>query len=155
MFSSHVAVPKTVKEAFDSAQAYKWKNAMELEMKSLRENETWELTKLPRETKTIKCKWIFSTKTDEMGNILRFKARLVARGFSQEYGIDYTETFSPVVKYTIIRFVAVARNLKITQMDAVTAYLNGNMKETIYMDQPMYFNDKKYRKKCHQQHLKR
>lgn len=148
VFTSHIAliaIPKTVKEALDSAQANEWKNAMEMEIQSLRENETWELTELPRENKTVKCKWIFSTKTDEMGNILRFKARLVARGFSQEYGIDYTETFSPVVKYTTIRFVlslAAARNLKITQMDAVTAYLNGNMKETIYMDQPMFFDDK-------------
>lgn len=148
VFSSHVAliaIPKTAKEAFDSPEANEWKNAMELEMKSLRENETWELTELPRENKTVKCKWVFSTKTDEMGNILRFKARLVARGFSQEYGIDYTETFSPVVKYTTIRFVlalAAARNLKVTQMDAVTAYLNGNMKETIYMDQPLFFDDK-------------
>lgn len=80
----------------------------------------------------MKCKWVFSTKTDEIGNVLRFKARLVAQGSSQEYGIDYTETFSPVVKYTTIRFIlalAAARSLKVTQMDAVTAYLNGSVKE--------------------------
>lgn len=106
MFNSHmafIAIPKTVNEAMNSPQANDWKDAMNLEMKSLVENETWELTNLPEKTKTVKCKWVFSTKTDEIGNILRFKARLVARGFTQEYGIDYTETFSPVVKYTTIR----------------------------------------------------
>lgn len=129
VFNSHIsfiAIPRTVKEALNSPESREWKEAMEREMASLIKNKTWEIVELPNDAKTVKCKWVFSTKTDELGNILRFKARLVARGFTQEYGIDYNETFSPVVKYTTIRFVlaiAAARNLKITQMDAVTAYL--------------------------------
>lgn len=148
MFNSHVAfiaIPKTVKEALESPHAKEWKNAMKLEMDSLKENETRELTKLPNENETVLFKWAFSTKTDEMGNILRFKARLVAQGFSQEFGIDYTEAFSPVVKYSTIRFVlalAAARDLKVTQMNAVTDYQNGCVNETIFMEQLMFFDDK-------------
>lgn len=131
--------PQNVNEAMTSPEAEKWKAAMESEYRSLIENETWTLEKLPEGKKAIKCKWIFTTKQDTNGDIIRYKARLVARGFSQVEGIDYNETFAPVVRYTSIRIllsIASHLNLRISQMDAVTAYLNGTLDEELYMEQP-------------------
>lgn len=114
------------------------------EFDSLIENETWTLVELPPGKIPIKCKWVFKTKLDANGNVFKHKARLVGKGCSQKHGIDYTETFAPVVRYTSIRFLialAAKLNLHIHQMDAVTAYLNGELKEEIYMNQPERFND--------------
>ena len=90
----------------------------------------------------IRCKWIFKTKRDADGNIDRYKARLVAQGYNQTYGIDYDETFSPVVRFESARsIIALATNfgLKLHQMDIKTAFLNGSLQEEIYMKQPTGF----------------
>ena len=117
---------------------------MKNEIDSLMLNGTWVLTNLPPGEKPIKCKWVFKTKRDEYGNPVKFKARLVSKGFSQREGIDFNETFAPVVRYDSIRYLlalAVKYEMHIHQMDAVSAYLNGTLKETVYMEQPELFDD--------------
>lgn len=146
LFASSIEMndPETFKEAIQRADSEDWKRAMADEMSSLNENETWELTDLPEGRKTIDCRWVFKIKRNTDENTRRYKARLVARGFSQKEGIDYTETYSPVVKYTSIRFllaIAVQYDLQIRQLDAVTAFLNGELEEEIYMVQPVGYND--------------
>lgn len=121
-----------------------WKLAMNDELESLRENKTWELVNLPEGQKPVKTKWVFKLKRDCAGKINRYKARLVAKGFSQRQGIDYEETFAPVVRYASIRLLmalAVQYGLKIHQMDAVTAFLQGDIIEDIYVEQPEEFSD--------------
>lgn len=135
-------VPKTYNEAMTDKNAQKWQEAMKEEYQSLIDNNTWELDDLPDGKKAVKCKWVFATKKDKDGKIIRYKARLVAKGYSQIEGIDYRETFAPVVRYNSIRFLlsyAANMGLKIRQMDAVTAFLNGKLEETVYMEQPPGF----------------
>ena len=76
---------------------------MKEEINALEKNQTWELVPKPRDVKPISCKWVYKIKTRPDGSIERHKARLVARGFSQQYGLDYDETFSPIAKITIVR----------------------------------------------------
>lgn len=134
--------PQTVEEAMSCDNSRVWKKAMEEEFESLQENSTWELTELPPNRKPIQCKWAFKNKRDANGNVNRHKARLVAKGFTQRHGIDYDETFSPVVRYSSIRFlVALAAkfDLDIHQMDVKTAFLYGDIEEEIYMVPPPEF----------------
>src|SRR5579875_989961 len=105
-------------------------------------NGTWKLAPLPKDRKSVGCKWVFKTKKDALGNVMRYKARLVARGFSQVEGVDFHETFAPVAKFTTIRCIlaiGAAMDLEIHQMDVKTAFLNGELEEDIYMDQPQGF----------------
>lgn len=137
--------PTTVREAIHSPEAAKWSAAMIEEYNALIENGTWELTELPPNRKAIDSKWVFKVKRDGDGNIQRHKARLVEKGYSQVKGIDYDETYSPVARYSSIRFLlamAVKYDLAIHQMDAVTAFLQGELSEEIYMRQPICFSDK-------------
>lgn len=136
--------PLTVDEAKSSIYWSKWKDAMDEEMNSLKENFTWTLIELPAGRKPIKNKWVFKEKKDESGKTCRFKARLVVKGCSQRKGVDYNETYSPVVRYTSIRYLiakAVELNLMIDQMDAVTAFLQSELDEEIFMMQPDGFDD--------------
>lgn len=136
--------PENYKQAMSTESANNWKMAMDEEMNSLELNNTWTLTELPSGEKAIKSKWVYKTKYDDNGNPIRWKARLVAKGYTQREGIDFNETFSPVVRYASIRYLvalAAQHNMSIHQMDAVSAYLNGNLKETIYMQQPEGYND--------------
>ena len=124
-----------------SKESKQWMNAMIEEIESLMKNKTWVLVKRPKDQKPVSCKWIFKKKV-EAGNKIRFKARLVTRGFTQEEGIDYNEVFSPVVKHASIRVllaVAAQRDWELEQLDVKTAFLHGDLKETIYMDQPEGF----------------
>jgi hypothetical protein len=114
-------------------------NAINDEIKSLEENETWTLVDLPPGRTPIKSKWVFKLKRDSSGKIARFKARLVAKGFSQQQGIDYHETFSPVVKFSSLRFLlalAAQHDWEIEQVDFTTAFLNGHLDEEIYLEVP-------------------
>ena len=131
--------PKNVNQAMSSQNAKEWKQAMENEINSLKKNKVWSLVKLPEGKKAIGSKWIFKQKRDADGNVERFKARLVAQGYNQIYGVDYDETFSPVVRFESIRAVialAARHNVELQQMDVKTAFLNGELQETIYMKQP-------------------
>ena len=134
-----VKEPSTIKDAASSPFANQWKAAADEEYNALMENNAWELTELPKGKTAIGCKWVFKIKHDKDGVIERFKGRLVAKGYSQKYGIDYQETFSPVVHYSSIRTLlafAVQHGIIIHQMDVTTAFLNGELTEDVYMEQP-------------------
>ena len=136
------AEPRNVKEALNGEHKTEWKEAMQNEIDSLKKHQVWDLVELPPGRKAIGSKWIFKLKTDADGKIERYKARLVAQGFNQRYGIDYEETFSPVVRFESVRTVlALAAKLgfKLHQMDIKTAFLNGELEEEIFMRQPEAF----------------
>ena len=131
--------PLSRKEALDSGSSSEWVNAMEKEMESLLVNEVWDLVELPKDRKAVGSKWVFKTKRGANGAVERHKARLVAQGYLQQYGQDYDETFSPVVRFESLRTViafAVQHGLELHQMDVTTAFLNGELKEEVYMRQP-------------------
>ncbi len=101
-----------------------------------------ELTELPKGRKAVGCKWVFKITRNADGSVEIYRARLVAQGFSQRYGVDYDETFSPVVRFESIRTVvalAVQRGLKLHQMDVISAFLNGELEDEVYMKQPEGF----------------
>ena len=99
-------------EAFNSKEKEKWKKAMEKEMKSLRVNDVWDLVELPKDRKAVGSKWV-KIGADAIGSVKRHKARLVAQGFSQKYGLDYDETLSPVVRFESLRTVIAQSDLRI------------------------------------------
>jgi hypothetical protein len=131
--------PTTIQEAFSQPDGDLWKAAADKEFASLTKMKTWTLTELPAGRKAITSKWVFRIKRNANGSIDKYKCRVVARGFNQTYGVDFTETFAPVVRSSSLRSMlayAVQRKMKIDQMDVETAYLNGSISEEIYMRQP-------------------
>nr|GFA44265.1 retrovirus-related Pol polyprotein from transposon TNT 1-94 [Tanacetum cinerariifolium] len=133
--------PKTYKEALTQAS---WIEAMQEELHEFERLEVWELVPRPDKVMVITLKWIYKVKLDELGGILKNKARLVARGYRQEEGIDFEESFSPVARLEAIRiFLAYAaqKNMVVYQMDVKTAFLNGNLREEVYVSQPDGFVD--------------
>ena len=137
----HTAIeePANMQEALSSKFSAQWKAAADCEYQSLIENKTWELVELPTNRKTVGCKWVFKVKYGEHGEVDRFEGRLVAKGYSQKYGVDYDETFSPVFRFSSLRILlaySVQKNMLIHQMDVTTAFLNGDLEEEIYMEQP-------------------
>jgi hypothetical protein len=122
-----------------SPQREKWLEAVNAELKSLNEMNTWTQVAKSPEQKVINSKWIFKVKYKPNGQVERFKARLVAKGFMQREGIDYGETFAPVVRGETLRFLisyATQNRLEMDQMDVETAFLNGELEETVYMSVP-------------------
>lgn len=118
---------------------------MKDEMQALRENNTWELVTRPDKKKVLTNKWVFKIKRDENGYITRYKARLVARGHEQKYGLDYDEVYTPVARYEVIRMLfalAVEDEMHLHQMDVVTAYIQGDLEEEVYMEQPTMCSEK-------------
>ena len=112
---------------------------MQEELTSIRANSTYELVPLPPGRHAIGSKWVFKTKRHADGSVDRLKARLVAKGYLQQPGIDFTETFAPVVRFSSLRAIlaiAAAADYEIHQMDVKTAFLNGDLEDTIYMQQP-------------------
>lgn len=136
--------PKSYNEAMKTRQREKWKKAMNDELESLQENETWDLVQRPANVNVIKNRWVFRVKPPINGES-RYKARLVAKGYVQKYGIDYDETFSPVARYDSIRTllaIAAIKGMKITQFDVKTAFLYGTLQEEVYLEQPEGFEDR-------------
>lgn len=150
-FYTSLSDPQTVEEALSSSEANEWRQAMDEEINSLLKNETWELVDLPTGKNALPSKWVFKRKTDQQGNIKQYKARLVIKGYAQRKGVDYQDVYSPVVRYTSIRYLfalAAQQDLQIDQMDAVSAFLQGNIDTDIYMQQPeMYITGSE--KVCH------
>lgn len=146
------SVPTTYREAMASDERGLWLKAMQKEMEAMSSYNVWDLVDLPQNQKTVKCKWVYSLKGNECGDTVNHKARLVAKGFTQEYGVNYNETFSPVVNKTTLRVLfalAGKLDLSINHLDVNTAFLNGELEETIYMEQPEGFvNEKLSNKVC-------
>ncbi|KAJ0621772.1 putative RNA-directed DNA polymerase [Helianthus annuus] len=129
----------------EAAKNDKWVDAMNSEMEALYRNNTWVLVDLPKGRKPIGCKWVFKFKYKANGEVERYKARLVAKGFNQREGLDFGETFSPVVKMTTVRIVlklAVNNNWPLYQMDVNNAFLYGMLSEDVYMTQPQGYSSK-------------
>ena len=136
--------PSSYREAIQSTDRDMWIKAMDSEINSLRENDTWDITSLPKNRKALRCKWIYKIKRNPDGSIDKYKARLVAIGYSQKEGIDYNKTFSPVAKLSTIRIllsIAANEGLSLRQFDVSTAFLYGTVKEEIYTRQPKGYND--------------
>ena len=141
-FQCNLSDVKEPKSVCDAQKSQEWADAMQAEMDSLHDHNVWELVELPEGRKPVGSKWVFKLKTNADGSVERCKAHLVAQGYSQKEGLDYDETFSPVVRPESARSVtalACKEGLKLHQMDITTAFLNGDLEETIYMKQPEGF----------------
>jgi hypothetical protein len=136
--------PSTVAEAKTFADWPEWKKAIEAELDQLTRFGTWKLVDCPDDAIPIPNKWVFLKKYNKQGELVKHKARLVVKGCAQRPGFDYTDTFAPVVRLETIRAIlslVPSKKLRIHQMDVKGAYLNGVLKEKVYMRQPDSFGD--------------
>jgi Reverse transcriptase (RNA-dependent DNA polymerase)/Integrase core domain len=136
--------PRSYKEAIKSIHFEQWLNAMKEEITSLQKQQCWVLVPLPKGCKAIKGRWVYKIKLDNNNQPIRYKARVVAKGFQQVYGIDYTETFAPVAKLKSIKLVlaiAADEDFELKQLDFDTAFLNAYLSEEVYMEQPEGFHN--------------
>ena len=134
-------VPNCFQEAISGPDSKKWLEAMNDEMIALRENDTFEVTALPEGSSLVGGRWVYALKTDQTGGE-KYKARFVAKGYSQIEGVDYHETFSPTARFTTIRMLmqlSVQENLVVHQMDVKSAYLHAPIDCEIFMEQPQGF----------------
>lgn len=137
--SLNCTIPQNYQEIPNRSDRFKWEEAIKEELNSLLINNTWSLVPQPIDKNVVDSKWVFNIKNDIYGNPSKYKARLVARGFSQQYLMDYNETFAPVARIATFRLLlsfANQNNLMIHHMDVKTAFLNGNLTEEIYMRVP-------------------
>jgi hypothetical protein len=133
------AEPRTAQEALNSPQSNAWADAMEEEINQLEKANAWEIVIPPPSANVLRSRYVFRTKHDSNNEVDRYRARFVAKGNTQVYGIDYTETFAPVVKLSTLRVIlalAAQRDCEIHHMDVKSAYLNTELKETIYVQPP-------------------
>jgi hypothetical protein len=133
--------PRTLKEAQSLPEWPKWKEGIEEELTTLKVSGTWEIVMKPPNVNVVGSKWVFRLKRNAEGEITRHKAQLVAQGFTQQYGVDYIDTYAPVARLVSIRFLLAITNRHdwdIRHMDIRGAYLNGELttNEVIYMQQP-------------------
>jgi transposase InsO family protein len=136
--------PKGLKEAMESPEWEEWESAVRSEMEQLHKMGTWILVDKPTDAVPISNRWVFIKKYNKKGDLLKYKGRLVAKGCSQRPGYDYEETYSPVVRLETIRAIlalAIIKDYHIAQMDVKGAYLNGTLKEKVYMRQPEGYDD--------------
>ena len=135
--------PKHIDEALCDPD---WMNAMHEELNNFARNKVWILVERPRDHNIIGTKWVFRNKQDENGLVVRNKARLVAQGFTQVEGLDFGETFAPVARLEAIRILlafASCFDIKLFQMDVKSAFLNGEIAELVFVEQPPVFEDPK------------
>ena len=128
--------PATFSHAISGSKFTLWYIAMKYEIDSMVNNQVWELIELPKGAKAIGCKWVFKTKRDFSGNIEGYKVRLMAKGFTQQEGINYYETFSPVLKknsFRIIMALVAHFDIELHQMDVKTAFLNRDQEKEVYI----------------------
>uniref|UniRef100_A0A6N2KNP9 Integrase catalytic domain-containing protein n=1 Tax=Salix viminalis TaxID=40686 RepID=A0A6N2KNP9_SALVM len=145
-FQVHLAVkePRGFKSAVKNPA---WLLAMDAEIAALQHNNTWRLVPRPADHNVVGCRWIFKTKLNADGSIERHKARLVAQGFSQKPGIDFEETFSPVVRPASVRIIlslAAMHRWPLRQLDVKNAFLHGFLSEEVYMEQPPGYIDPQF-----------
>ena len=137
--------PKNYKEALKSKYKRNWKSSMDEELEDMRYNNVWVLVDRPKDRNVIGCRWVFKTKLEPTTKSIRFRARLVAKGYNQIHGIDYDQVFAPVCKQSTFRIfltICNAMAMKIIHCDIKTAFLNGIIKEEIYMEPPEGLNIK-------------
>ncbi|PKU66399.1 Retrovirus-related Pol polyprotein from transposon TNT 1-94 [Dendrobium catenatum] len=136
--------PSTPTSYSEASKQQVWRQAMASEFFALQQQGTWSLVPLPQNCPALGSKWTYRIKTHADGSIAKYKARLVAQGNHQEYGLDYTETFSPLAKLPTIRIllaVAIQYNWPVQQLDVANAFLHGHLTEKVYMRQPKGFED--------------
>ena len=112
------------------------------EMDVLTDNGTWDLMHLPARKKVIDCRWVFTVKVNPDGSIVRLKAHLVAKGYAQTYGVDNSDTFSPIAKLTYIRlfiYLEATHGRDLHQLDIKNVFLHGDLAEEVHMEQPLGF----------------
>lgn len=142
-----IEAPQSVADALKSKHANDWQLSMQKEYDALMANNTWSLVNLPSGKKAIGSKWVFRIKRNKEGEIEKYKSRLVAKGCGQQFGVNYWETFSPVIRYETIRMlfaIAAEKQLHMHQVDISNAYLNSKLQEDVYMRQPENFVDKQH-----------
>ena len=125
---------------------------MQAELNEFERNKVWRLIPTPPDVSVVGLKWVFLKKVAKEGNVVRNKARLVVKGYCQQEGIDFEEMFTPVVRLQVVRiFLAydARKNFQVYQMDVKCAFLNGELKETVYVEQPPSFVNKKYPNHCY------
>lgn len=145
---SNVKEPTTYVEASTKVE---WIEAMNKELLALKQNNTWEITDLPIGKRAIRSKCVYKIKLNPDGTVERYKARLVAKGYNKDYGIDYTESFSPVVKLVAVRVilaVATARGWSLFQLDINNAFLHGYLDEEVYMTPPQRYSKAAHGQVC-------
>ncbi|KAJ6855707.1 Integrase catalytic domain-containing protein [Populus alba x Populus x berolinensis] len=123
----------------DAVKSEKWRTTMDVEMEAIKRNGTWELMELPAGGKKVGVKWVYKTKLNEHGAVDKYKTRLVVKGYSQQYGVDYIEVFAPVARMETIRLVvalAAQRGWTIYQLDVRSAFLYVELNEEVFVDQP-------------------
>jgi hypothetical protein len=125
----------------EAKQDTAWQAVMQEEIDSVKRNQTWELADLPQDHRAITLKWVYKLKQNEAGEIVKHKARLVARGFVQQEGIDFDKVFAPVARMESVRLLALAarEGWQVHHMDVKSAFLNGDLKEEVYVRQPAEF----------------
>jgi histone deacetylase 1/2 len=138
---SSTGEPTSLDEALSDPN---WKKSMQEEITTLHKNETWHLVPAVKGANIIDCRWVFKIMRKADGSIERYKGRLVAKGYKQRYGIDYEDTFSPVVKIAAVRpvlSIAISRGWCLRQLDVQNVFLHGVLEEEVYMRQPPGFED--------------
>ena len=140
--TAFAAEPTSYRQSQQRSDKDLWHKACEEEMEAHRLNGTWEIVKLPPGKRAIGSRWFMKVKTNADGSLDRYKARMVAKGYSQRPGFDFKETFAPTVRYSTIRIIlaiAALEDLELRSLDISHAYLNGELEEEIYMRQPEGF----------------
>jgi hypothetical protein len=115
-----------------------WQRAMEDEMAAIEDNKTWVLSDLPPGCRAIRLKWVFKVKHNEQGAVVKYKARLVVQGYAQRRGIDYDEVFAPVARLDTVRLLislAALKGWEVHHMDVKSAFLNGDLRDEVYVEQ--------------------
>lgn len=149
--SRNIKVPQNYQEAMTSPQRIYWMEAMSEEMDSIDAHDTFEYLAKPDHAKIIPLIWVYALKSDEFGDVVRFKARLVAQGCKQRPGIDYFETYAPVSTHTTRRVLlnlAASEGWEVQQVDVKTAFLNGVLEEEVYVSQAPGFHNGDKNKVC-------
>jgi hypothetical protein len=119
-----------------------WRRAMVDELQSIEENKTWSLTELPSGMRAIGLKWVFKVKKNQLGEVVRHRARLVVKGYAQQQGINYEEVFAPLARLEAIRLLlalAAEEGWQVHHMNVKTTFLNDDLQEEVYVQQPPGF----------------
>jgi hypothetical protein len=141
------STPKSFTDAMSRPDKQQWWDALVAEIKAVIQNQTWSLVDLPPGKRAIPLKWVFKVKHDAKGNFEKYKARIVVKGYSQVAGLDFNETFAPVVRVESVRVIfaiAAANGLYILHLDCKNAFLHGESDVEIYVLQPEGFKDKQW-----------